>query len=93
MLIGLGHVGLPLAAEAAQGGLAVVGYDLDEAVVNDFNAGQSYIALVREMAIRRHELGGINGWLPRYAAPKATVLLNPHRKPVNGSRARAVLLG
>jgi hypothetical protein len=33
------------------------------------------------------ELGDINGQLPRYAAAKATVLLNRHKKPVNGSRA------
>ena len=32
------HVGLPLAAEAVRGGLTVVGYDVDEAVVNDLNA-------------------------------------------------------
>ena len=38
------------------------------------------------MAIRCHELGDITGRLPRYAAAKATVLFNPHRKPVNGSR-------
>ncbi|MFZ0003377.1 MAG: hypothetical protein WAK76_28110 [Trebonia sp.] len=46
------HVGLPLAAEAVRGGLTVVGYDVDEAVVNDLNAGRSHIALVSGMAIR-----------------------------------------
>lgn len=53
------HVGLPLAAEAVRGGLTVVGYDVDEAVVNDLNAGRSHIALVSGMAIRCHELGDI----------------------------------
>jgi hypothetical protein len=49
------------------------------------------LALVSGMAIRRHELGDINGRLPRCAAAKATVLLNRHMKPVNGSRV--LLLG
>jgi hypothetical protein len=91
LIIGLGHVGLPLAAEAGRGDLTVVGHDLDEAVVNDLNAGRSRIALVSGMAIRCHEVGDINGRLPRYAAAKATVLLNRHKKPVKGSRV--LLLG
>jgi hypothetical protein len=86
LIIRLEHVGLPLAAEAVRGGLTVVGYDLDEVVVNDLNAGRSHIALVSGMAIRCHEPGDINGRLPRYAAAKATVQLSRHKRPVNGAR-------
>ena len=43
LVIGLGYVGLPLAAEAAGRGLTVAGYDLDHAVVNGLNAGRSHV--------------------------------------------------
>ena len=43
LVIGLGYVGLPLAAEATRCGLAVAGYDPDDAVVSGLNAGRSHI--------------------------------------------------
>jgi UDP-N-acetyl-D-glucosamine dehydrogenase len=43
LVIGLGYVGLPLAAEAARSGLAVVGYDINPEVVNGLNSGRSHI--------------------------------------------------
>jgi nucleotide sugar dehydrogenase len=43
LVIGLGYVGLPLAAEAARCGLSVTGYDQDEAVVSSLNAGRSHV--------------------------------------------------
>lgn len=43
LVIGLGYVGLPLAAEASRSGLAVVGYDIDPALVRELNAGRSHI--------------------------------------------------
>ncbi|MBA3269601.1 MAG: nucleotide sugar dehydrogenase [Acidobacteria bacterium] len=42
-VIGLGYVGLPLAVEFARAGFEVVGYDIDQARVDDLNAGTSYI--------------------------------------------------
>ncbi len=42
-VIGLGCVGLPLAAEFAKSGLHVVGLDLDNARVSGINRGESYI--------------------------------------------------
>lgn len=42
LVIGLGYVGLPLAAEAARCGLTVVGYDPDHAVVSGLNVGRSH---------------------------------------------------
>ena len=43
LVIGLGYVGLPLAAEAARSGLAVVGYDINPEVVNGLNSGRSHV--------------------------------------------------
>ena len=42
-VIGLGYVGLPLAVAFAEGGLQVVGIDLDRQKVDAVNSGESYI--------------------------------------------------
>jgi UDP-N-acetyl-D-glucosamine dehydrogenase len=42
-VIGLGYVGLPLAAEFARAGLDVTGFDVDAGRVDDVNQGRSYI--------------------------------------------------
>ena len=42
-VIGLGYVGLPLAVEFANAGYTVIGFDVDPAVVDGVNAGQSHI--------------------------------------------------
>jgi UDP-N-acetyl-D-glucosamine dehydrogenase len=42
-IIGLGYVGLPLAAEAARGGVRVLGLDVSPPVVEGVNAGRSHI--------------------------------------------------
>ncbi|HVN87117.1 MAG TPA: nucleotide sugar dehydrogenase [Candidatus Binatia bacterium] len=42
-IIGLGYVGLPLAAAFAEAGFAVYGFDVDPAKVDDLRAGRSYI--------------------------------------------------
>jgi UDP-N-acetyl-D-glucosamine dehydrogenase len=42
-IIGLGYVGLPLAATFAEGGYAVIGFDLDPVKIEKLLAGQSYI--------------------------------------------------
>jgi UDP-N-acetyl-D-glucosamine dehydrogenase len=42
-IIGLGYVGLPLAATFAEGGFAVIGFDIDGAKVDELRAGRSYI--------------------------------------------------
>ena len=45
-VIGLGYVGLPLAATAAQAGLQTIGFDIDPDKVALLNAGTSYIDAV-----------------------------------------------
>ena len=42
-VIGLGYVGLPLAIEAANSKLKVVGYDINESVVNNLNNSISHV--------------------------------------------------
>lgn len=43
VIIGLGYVGLPLAQEACKVGKSVVGYDVNQGVVDDLNAGRSHV--------------------------------------------------
>jgi UDP-N-acetyl-D-glucosamine dehydrogenase len=42
-VVGLGYVGLPLAVEFAQGGLTVIGIEVDERKVSAIGRGESYI--------------------------------------------------
>ena len=42
-IVGLGYVGLPLAATFAEAGFAVVGFDVDRAKIDELRAGRSYI--------------------------------------------------
>jgi len=42
-VVGLGYVGLPLAQEASRAGLTVVGFDVNQAVVDGLNAGVSHV--------------------------------------------------
>lgn len=42
-VLGLGYVGLPLAVEFAKAGFDVIGIDVQQSKVEQFNAGQSYI--------------------------------------------------
>jgi UDP-N-acetyl-D-glucosamine dehydrogenase len=43
LVIGLGYVGLPLAREAVNAGLSVVGYDQNRTVVEGLRAGRSHV--------------------------------------------------
>ncbi|OLB81254.1 MAG: UDP-N-acetyl-D-glucosamine dehydrogenase [Actinobacteria bacterium 13_2_20CM_2_71_6] len=40
---GLGYVGLPLAREASASGLTVIGYDINESIVDGLRAGRSHV--------------------------------------------------
>lgn len=44
LVVGLGYVGLALAAEASRSGVRVIGFDVDHAVVDYLNSGRSHIA-------------------------------------------------
>jgi UDP-N-acetyl-D-glucosamine dehydrogenase len=47
-VLGLGYVGLPLAVEFARAGFEVVGIDVQQAKVDEFNGGHSYIKDVKD---------------------------------------------
>jgi UDP-N-acetyl-D-glucosamine dehydrogenase len=47
-VLGLGYVGLPLAVEFARAGFEVVGIDVQQAKVDQFNRGTSYIKDVKD---------------------------------------------
>jgi len=51
--IGLGYVGLPLVREFCQGGLKVIGFDVDPSKVKKLNAGRSYIKHIPSSLIKR----------------------------------------
>ena len=42
-IVGLGYVGLPLAQEAILAGLSVIGFDVNQAVVDGLNSGTSHV--------------------------------------------------
>ena len=50
-VIGLGYVGLPLAAAAARGGFPVTGFDVDPSKIEKIEAGRSYIDAVPDAAL------------------------------------------
>ncbi len=50
-VIGLGYVGLPLAAAIARVGFRTVGFDIDAAKIGDINAATSYIDAVSDDAL------------------------------------------
>ncbi len=58
LIIGLGYVGLPLAAEAVRSGVAVMGFDLNENVVLALNSGRSHIPDVSSEDLANMIFGG-----------------------------------
>lgn len=51
-VIGLGYVGLPLAVELGNAGFRVLGYDVNQQVVNGLNAGKSHIKDVTDAQLQ-----------------------------------------
>lgn len=58
VIIGLGYVGLPLAQEATRAGLRVLGYDINQGVVEDLNAGRSHVDDLSDADIAEMIAGG-----------------------------------
>jgi UDP-N-acetyl-D-glucosamine dehydrogenase len=58
-IIGLGYVGLPLAAAFAKAGFRVIGVDVDQPKVDHLKAGESYITDVEDEAIAPHVASGL----------------------------------
>lgn len=53
-IIGLGYVGLPLAAACAKGGFATIGFDVDPTKIDRLNDAQSYIDAVSSSELATH---------------------------------------
>src|SRR5918997_3400871 len=53
-VVGLGHVGLPLAQAAAEAGFRTVGLDVDTVKVARLNAGESPLPHLPAGPLRRH---------------------------------------
>src|SRR3982751_3504014 len=51
-VLGLGYVGLPLAVEFAQAGFDVVGIDVQQSKIDQFNSGHSYVKDVKDDVFR-----------------------------------------
>jgi UDP-N-acetyl-D-glucosamine dehydrogenase len=58
VVIGLGYVGLPLAAEATRSGLRVLGYDVNSTVVASLNAGTSHVDDIADSDVDRMRSDG-----------------------------------
>jgi UDP-N-acetyl-D-glucosamine dehydrogenase len=57
-ICGMGYVGLPLAAATARAGFAVIGFDVNEAYVDQLNRGQSTIGAVSSKELAGHLADG-----------------------------------
>ncbi|MBA2557637.1 MAG: hypothetical protein H0V12_09910, partial [Chloroflexi bacterium] len=65
-VVGLGKIGLPLAAQYAQAGWHVIGVDVAPAVVEGLNAGRSHVAEepgLSELVARSHAEGRLEATL------------------------------
>ncbi len=51
-IVGLGYVGLPLAVELARAGYRVLGFDVNQRVVDGLNAGRSHVKDVTDAQLR-----------------------------------------
>ena len=58
-VLGLGYVGLPLAARAAAKGIRVIGFDVDEAVTEAVNAGRSHVSDLSGAAVAEARAAGL----------------------------------
>lgn len=58
-VIGLGYVGLPLAAACARVGFKTIGFDVDETKLPKLNSGQSYIDAVETSELSKLVKSGV----------------------------------
>jgi UDP-N-acetyl-D-glucosamine dehydrogenase len=79
VIIGLGYVGLPLAAEAVRAGLSVTGLDVRQATVDGLNQGRSHIDDLTDADIAAMVAGGFRATadIARLPAPDVIVICVP----------------
>ena len=87
-IYGLGYVGLPLALRFAEVGIKVVGFDIDEAKVQQLNTGRSYIERIIPEQIRQAQIQGFAATTDFGCTSEVDALiicvptpLNAHREP------------
>ena len=87
-IYGLGYVGLPLALRFAEVGIRVIGFDIDEAKVQQLNQGQSYIERLKPEHIAQAQRQGFVATSDFARTREADALiicvptpLNRHREP------------
>jgi UDP-N-acetyl-D-glucosamine dehydrogenase len=79
VIIGLGYVGLPLAAEAVRAGLSVAGLDVKQATVDGLNQGRSHIDDLTDADVAAMVAGGFRATtdISRIPAPDVIVICVP----------------
>nr|WP_281497546.1 nucleotide sugar dehydrogenase [Ornithinimicrobium sp. F0845] len=75
----MGYVGLPLAQEATRAGLTILGYDINQGVVDDLNAGRSHVDDLSDADIAEMIGGGFRATTDEseIAAAKVAVICVP----------------
>ena len=75
VIIGLGYVGLPLAAEAVRAGLNVTGFDVKQAAVDGLNAGRSHVDDLTDADIAAMAANGFRATTDPAAIPGADTII------------------
>ena len=75
VIIGLGYVGLPLAAEAVRAGLNVTGFDVKQAAVDNLNAGRSHVDDLTDADIAAMAANGFRATTDPAAIPGADTII------------------
>ena len=75
VIIGLGYVGLPLAAEAVRAGLNVTGFDVKQAAVDGLNAGRSHVDDLTDADIAAMVANGFRATTDPAAIPGADTVI------------------
>jgi UDP-N-acetyl-D-glucosamine dehydrogenase len=79
-IVGLGYVGLPLAGERANAGFRVLGFDVQQKVVDGLNAGHSHVKDVSDAQLQAAVKGGrfsATSDMRRLAEPDAVSICVP----------------
>ena len=87
-IVGLGYVGLPLALRFAEVGIKVLGFDIDQAKIDNIHAGKTYIKHIPDAAVAKGRDQGITATTDFSRAGEVDALilclptpLNQYREP------------
>ncbi|GGQ65212.1 nucleotide sugar dehydrogenase [Couchioplanes azureus] len=79
VILGLGYVGLPLAREATRAGMSVIGFDVNQGLVESLNAGRSHVDDLSDDDIAEMRKSGFRATVDEreIATAKAAVICVP----------------